>query len=882
MFRLTFKNIWAYKTRLALSMLSIVLGVAFLCGTLVFSSTVKGAFDDLFVSVFKNTDAMVRSTQTTLADDGFSEIRATVPRSLLKSIEQLEGVKSVEGFVDNTNLVVIGDDGQRVFPLNGPPTFGYAQPRNPDLALFRVVGKDGENLSVDETVNRVLADNEMFIDKASADLKDIKIGDTFKVVLPKEVREYTIAGFVRFGTADGIGGPALLLFNEQQAQDIAGRGDTFSGIDVAAKAGVSQNEVKDTIKDFLNSNEIEGVEVITGEQATKESQSEVREFLNFFTVILLAFAIVSFVVALVIIINSFAIVVAQRKREYALLRAIGAKAGQIRRSVFVEAIMLGLFASGVGVVAGIGLASAITRAMVAVGIRLPVGGLVIDSSTVLIGMFVGTSASLGSALIPAWVASRVPPVEALRDSAIEKNRTWIWRIILVSIVGFLASVTVFASLAGSEANRLKVMALGLVLLFVFILVVLPLLVRPFTAVIGSRPVGVLLVLFGGRRAFGVTGEIARRNNYRNPRRTSRTALALFIGVFLAVFITVLATSITAQFNKYFDDNFSGDLVIGDFGATSSLTSERCGKIDDQDFVAASSCFSAAQVDVVGDASSTIDLGDQLSIGISATRSSQIPGIFSTGFTGEVDNLGTNGVITHKRYAQDHSISIGDTITFRGSTGVQTFVVRGIMDEELIVGGAFTMDYEGFHIIEDEKSALVSIVTVKDGVSISSAQKKTKTVLANTGIEVTDQKSLRDQQISALNGLVNFFYAMLGLAILIAGIGILNTMSLSILERRRELGLMRAIGTSKSQVRGFVRFESVIIAILGTSVGMLTGIGCSFLLVQALKTEGFTTFKVDPTRMVLIIALSAVLGVAAGAWPAWRATKVDVLKAITVE
>jgi putative ABC transport system permease protein len=882
MLRLTLKNIWAYKTRLALSILSIVLGVAFLCGTLVFSATVKGAFDDLFASVYKNTDAAVRSDQTRPTDDGFGTVRETVPRSLIEQVESVDGVKSVSGFVDNPNIVVIGEDGKRVFTLNGPPTFGFNQPTNPDLALFRVVGEDGDSLSVDETVNTKLADNEIFVDKASAEIKNIKVGDPLKVVLPQEVREYKVKAFVRFGTADGIGGPAVFLFNEKQAQDILGKGDTFSSIQVAAEDGVSQEEVQSTIAQFLEKEGIENTEVVTGEELTKEDQDQIKQFLNFFTIVLLAFAVVSFIVALVIIVNSFAIVLAQRKREYALLRAVGSKASQIRWSVFLESLFVGLFASAIGVVAGIGLAFGITELLRAIDVQLPAGGLIVQPSTVMIGIIVGTLASVGAAFIPAWISSRVPPIEALRDSAIEKNRGWKWRILLVALLAIVTSLMIFSAYAGEEDDRLRPMATGLFLLFVLVVVALPLLVRPFTAVVGSRPAGVLLILFGGRRAFGVTGDIARRNNYRNPRRTSRTALALFIGVFLAVFITVLATSITAQFNQYFDENFSGDLVIGDFGTTTTLTNERCAEIDAQDFVAASTCFTSADVKVPKTTQSSFFLDDGETLIISAANSSQIPGIFSTDYEGEVAALGDDGAFTHKRYAEDNDVKIGDTLVLEGSLGQQLFTIKGIMEEELIVGGAFTIDYAGLNKIEGEKSALISIVTIKDGVDVDDAVAATEEILADTGIEVTDQKSLRDQQIGQLNVLVNFFYAMLGLAILIAGIGILNTMSLSILERHRELGLMRAIGTTKAQVRGFVRFESVIIAILGTSVGILTGIASSYLLIQALKSEGFTAFEVDPTRLIVILVLSAILGVVAGAWPAWRATKVDVLKAVTVE
>ncbi|HMS25622.1 MAG TPA: ABC transporter permease [Acidimicrobiia bacterium] len=885
MFRFTLKNIWAYKTRLALSMLSIILGVAFLSGTLVFSSTIKGAFDDLFASVYKKTDAIVRSTETQRSDDGFSELRSSIPRSVLQEVQAIEGVKSAQGSVDIENVTVIGKDGKRVFPINGPPTFGFSQSDNIDLALFHVVDKDGKSLSLKDSVAAKLADDEIYVDKSSADIKKLKVGDTLKVVLPDAVRDYRIKGFVRFGTADGIGGPAVFLFNEKQAQAIAGKGDTFSSVEVAAQEGVSQEELKRNIEEHfsqkgkIDKSSTSKFEVVTGEELTEEAQNDARAFLDIYTYILLGFAIVSFLVALVIIINSFAIVVAQRKREYALLRAIGAKASQIRRSVFIESICVGFLASGVGIATGIGLAVGISSFMEAQGIRLPAGGLVVPSSAVILGMLVGTLATLGSALIPAWIASRVPPIEALRESAYEQSRKWIWRIIFISILGILAALTIWAAFDGSSDNRVKTMGIGIFFVFVFAIAALPLLARPFTAIVGSRPMGVLLIPFGGRHAFGVTGDIARRNNYRNPRRTGRTALALMIGVFLVVFITVLASSVTATFDKYFSENFAGDLIIGDFGATQSLTPERCASINSLDIVEAGSCFTTISPTQVDTASPT---GGSKTTTVSVVDSKALASIFITPYDGNISNIGPSGMVTSQESADDKGLSIGDKIELTGKRGSRTFTITGILKEPIFGDAGFIIDYEGAAVIEEPKPAFISILTIKSGITAEEGKAEVEKLLTNTGIEITDQKSLRDNQVAQLNGVVNVIYGLLGLAIIIAAIGILNTMSLSILERRRELGLMRAIGTSKAQVRGFVRFESVIVAVMGTVVGIVVGITASFLLIKSLKDEGFDSFAVDPTRLLVIVALSAIIGVIAGAWPAWRATKVDVLKAVTVE
>lgn len=433
----------------------------------------------------------------------------------------------------------------------------------------------------------------------------------------------------------------------------------------------------------------------------------------------------------------------------------------------------------------------------------------------------------------------------------------------------------------NTTDRLQVVGIGIGLLFAFVVIALPLFIRPFTAIVGSRAAGVLLILFGGRRAFGVTGEIARRNNYRNPRRSARTSLALLVGVALVVFITVFASSATSSFSSYLKTNYAADIIVGDFNSPiSSLSPTRCDAIDKQDFIKASSCIHVADL-LVGMKYEPNAVRQSVSTrSIIALNSKEISQIFTVKHQGNVDNLGTNGVAISKDLAKKYNLSLGDKVTIKD----QVFTVKAILDQGLLGPGgeAVVIDIQALNQLQTPRSAFVSMVVLKDGVKTSVAQEKLQKVLKNTGIDVNDLKTVRDQQIDSLNSVLAFFYGLLMLAIIIASIGILNTMSLSILERRRELGLMRAVGTTKAQVRGFVRFESIILAVLGTTVGMLFGIGSGYLFIKALGSQGFGAFSVAPVTLIVILCLSAIIGVSAGAWPAWRATKVDVLKAITVE
>lgn len=913
MFRFTIKNIWAHKTRLALSMLSIFLGVAFLSGTLIFTSTIRASFNDLFTSVYKKTDAVVESRNESNRVLGNNEKVTYIPREILDEVKTVPGVKGVQGEIGIANLTVIGKDGKRIFPVQGPPTFAYAMPTSAELTPWLLVGKNDANLTPQQTVQKTLADNEVIVDLATANAKNLTIGKSVKIVTDQDVRSFKIVGYMRFGTADGFGGTAAFFFNNKQASEISQQKDTYYAISIAAEDGISQEEIASRVRVSLAESHPKEYRVITGERLIKKSQDEVGTFFDFFTIFLLVFALISFLVALIIIVNSFAIIMTQRKREYALLRAIGATGGQIRRSVFGESIIVGLVASALGVGGGVGLTIGIKALLNAFDFGLPAGKLVIPATAVIIGMVVGTLSTFGSAFFPAWVASRVPPVAALSEAAFEKNRRMKFRIVTAVIVGIIAVATVaygYQMNTTDATEKLKIIGTGFTIFLGFIVIALPLFVRPFTAVLGSRPAGIFFILFGGRRAFGITGEIARRNNYRNPRRSARTSLALMVGVFLVVFITVFTSSATSSFSSYLKDNFAADIVVGDLGSiTGSLSETRCNQIDQQAFVEASSCLNSKNIFFgkgVDTKDSRVAGKTRIVYGINTEKTSTL---FPIKHAGSIDELGSagislnkkaslvppsvertttdlgeNGVAISKDVAEKQNLKIGDKVTMFGDAGKLVFTVRGITEEGILgPGGQMVLiDISALRQLEKVDAAPASVVVLKSGVKTDKAVASFEKIFKDTGIEVNDLKTVRDQQIKSVNNVLSFFYGLLGLAIIIAAIGILNTMSLSILERRRELGLMRAVGTTKAQVRGFVRFESIILAVLGTSVGMVFGIGCGYIFIKSLDGEGFTSFSVNPVSMIAILFISALIGFIAGAWPAWRATKVDVLKAITVE
>lgn len=887
MFKLTLKNIWAHKMRLVLSMVSIFLGVAFLSGTLVFTSTIRTSFNDLFTSAFKSTDAIVAAKGTDQSTLGQGRTIVNIDRTLLDEINKIPGVREAQGDIRNDAskpVTVIDSKGKRIFPLQGPPVFATGLPKSAILTPWILVDNKGENFSAQKTIEKQLGDNEVIIDKASADTQNLKIGSKIKIVTSTDVREYKVSGFMRFGTADGFGGSAWLFFNDKQAGDIVEQVDSYGSISVAAKQGVTQKELSNSIQKQLDKDHPGKYEVNTGDQMVKDSQKPFKTFFDFFTIFLLVFAGISFLVAFIIIVNSFAIIMTQRKREYALLRAIGATGAQIRRSVLGESLVVGIVASLFGVLGGIGLATAIRAIFKAAGAGIPAGKLVIPNSSIYIGIIIGTLATFISAFFPAWHASRVPPIEALRDSAFEKNRKMLYRFIFSSLILIISIILIFIGYNKAKTDSgdgLQVIGIGIVFLLLYVVVALPMFIKPITKIVGSRVAGVLLVVFGGRRAFGVTGEIARRNNYRNPRRSAKTSLALMIGVALVVFITVFASSATATFDNYLKQTYSADLIVGSFGGGggTQLSQKRCDDIDAQNFITASSCV---RVNVIQFAENGTDKSLSYEALLGA-KTKDLDKLFTLEYTGRVNNINKDEILVTKDLAKKSNLKVGKNVTIIGAIEKRQFKVAGILDQSILGdGNTFIVDMKALDQIVPTVPSNLSFVLLKDNVKTSEAKDKLDILFKDTGIEVNDLKSIRDQQQKSLNNILGIVYGLLALAIIIAAIGILNTMSLSILERRRELGLMRAVGTSKSQVRGFIRFESVILSVLGTAVGMCFGLGSGYLLIKSLKSIGFTSFSINPVSMIVIVFLSALIGVIAGAWPAWRATKVDMLKAVTTE
>jgi putative ABC transport system permease protein len=844
--KVALRGLMDHKGRLVSTLLAVALGVAFVAGVLMLSDTMNKSFDDLFATAFEGTDAVVRSDQA--IDDEFGgEIRSRVDASLLDDVRAAPGVAEAEGFLQGYARIIDRDGDPVGNPAMGPPTFGGNWSEVDELNGF----------TLDEG-RAPQSDGEVVIDRGSANSTDYKIGDQVPIQTGAASGDYELVGIARFGNADSPGGATYALWTTEEAQELVGEPGRFDSIAVVGEPGMSETEVARSVEEQLAADDDTGLEVLTGEEITEESQSDLKDQLSFITIFLLVFAVIAVVVGTFVIYNSFSIIVAQRGREMALMRAVGASRRQVRRSVFVEALAIGILGSIIGFLLGLGVASVLVNLF-----DLP-GSLVVRPNAAIIALVVGLVVTLVSALVPAWRASRVPPVAAMRDLAIESVGQSRLRLIagVVVAVGGVALVV-----AGANSRSASVVGIGVALAFIGLLLVGPALARPFSHGIGA-PIG---------RVRGVTGDLAKENAGRNPKRTAATAQALMIGVGIVSFFLVVNASLRASIDDFLDESFTGDFVIdsGTFGVV-GLPTDVADRVSEVPGVAdvVPLRFFRANVDgddtgVTGTSPGAFDLlGLQLRDG----SSSLDPGTILL-FADEADDLG---------------LGVGDEISADFiNTGSHTYTVGGIYDTEQEGGGIgdFVLgldDYDEAVGAADVTDGSV-FVQLDSGVSVSDVEPEIEAAVADfPTAEVQSVEEYKDAIGAQFDAILLLMLGLLALALFIALIGIANTIALSVLERTRELGLLRAVGTSRPQVRSTIRWESVIIAVFGTLLGLAVGVLGGWGLITAFSDEGFTEFRIPYGQVIAVVVIAAGAGIVAAVLPAWRASRLNVLDAIHTE
>jgi putative ABC transport system permease protein len=846
------RGLFARKLRLTLTVLAVVLGTTLIAGTYVFTDSINGAFDKIFTVSNKGTDAAI-TPHKTIDTTNNGGTQPTVPGNVLEEVRRSPGVATAEGSIFDSGTI-LGKDGKRI-GASGAPNFIASIADVPRFEAFTV--KDGRKpRNADEAT----------IDQATADKEGWKLGDKVCAVAIAPRKCYTIVGTTEIA-GQNLGGAAVLDVILPEAQRMLGKGSGFDEIQVAAKPGVSPQELKAELRRSLPAS----LDVRTGaEQAAKQSK-DIRDNLGFLKTALLAFAGISLFVGAFLIFNTFSITVAQRMREFALLRTLGASRRQVWRAVIGEGLILGFVGGVVGFVLGIGTAALLRALFKAIGADLPSQGVVIQTRTVIITVLVGTIVSLVASLSPAIRAMRVPPVEALREGAVAMSheasrRLAIFASFLLAAGIALMCIGLFGSLK-SDSAAISFMGGGAALTFLAVALLSPRLVRPLASFIG-RPI---------ERATGITGQLARENSVRQPGRTAVTAAALMIGVALVTFASIFAAGAKATINDAIDANLKSAFVVQNTDGFSPFSPEVLKSVHEVDGVSSVSAvrFSQAKVQGVSGNQSVSSIDPQTFLGLYKLDMKE-------GGDAAVSNLGANQVIVKKGYADSHDIKVGDTLQVTTPIGKRlTLRASGIAEDKGGLLGNLTVTNAVAQTQFGEPKDAFGMVGIDRGANEAAVKKQISSVLERRypEAEVLTNQEFKDDIAGQVNQLLGLIYALLALAIIVSLFGIVNTLVLSISERTRELGMLRAIGTSRKQVKRVVRWEAVITALIGAVLGVVMGVVLAVLFTRPL--DDFTLSIPVPTLIVVLI-VAGVAGVGAAVLPARRASKLDVLEALAYE
>ncbi len=848
MWWVTVRGLTARKLRFLLTAIAVVLGVAFISGTLVLTATIQRSFDDLFSDINRGTDAVVRSPRVLDATvlGGTDATRSTVPESLVSVVRGSPDVAAAFGSVETYAQVV--DAHGKVVDGNGAPSFGLGWIRDPRINQLRIVRGRAPRTS-----------GEIVIDRYTADRARLHVGDRVVVLTTRAPRKYTVVGIARFGNADSLLGASITAFTMPQAQKLANAVGRFSQISVVARHGVSQSQLATSVGQRLASRGLLQYEVVTGADVTKENQNAVRDFLSLVRWALVVFAVVALVVGAFIIYNTFSIVVAQRMREMALLRALGATRAQVLSAVMVESLIVGAVASAVGVVAGVALSLGLRDLVDAIGLRIPSSGVVVPPSAVATGLLVGIFVTLLSAVLPARQAGRVPPVAALRQVESERPVNHLRRGAPAAAAAVLGGALLYAGLFGGRG--ITDVGLGAVLLLVAVVVASPLFTRQLAYAIGE-PLS---------RLRGITGRLARENAARNPRRTAVTGAAVMIAVSLVGFITIFAASANASISSAIDKQLRTDFVItSGRSASSGLSPDLARRLAALPQVRALTPIRIGMIGVAGARSF-----------VAAADPAAAAQLFDfRDVVGSFDRVRTDGIAVSKHVADQHRWHVGDDIpvTF-AKTGVVPLRIDDVYERNGLAGD-YLVSLTTFERNFDQQLDFQIFLKLEPGVSAAQARRAIAPALrAYPNAKLDDEAQYKADQRAQINSILVLVYVLLFLAVVIAVIGITNTMTLSIYERTRELGLLRAIGGARSQVRSTIRWEAVIIALLGMFLGIVVAVFFGWAVVRALRDQGFDTFSFAPLQLVVIVLAGGVLAVVAALVPARRAAQLDVLEAL---
>jgi putative ABC transport system permease protein len=848
----TLRGLFARKTRALLTGLAVLLGVAMIGGTYVFTDTINSSFDQIFENANEGVDVVVSGRSEFDTEAG--PVSQEIPDSLIKRVREVPGVQIAAGSVED-NASIFKSNGDQIETLGAPPLLFSRPPKRFD-PLDYVEG------------HPPATPREAAINEGTADSEGLKIGDRISLVGRTGKRNFTISGLAKFGDVSSIGGATIAVVTLPVAQALAGQRGKVDTIQVAAAPGVSPAELVTRIDRVMP----DTVEVKTGQQDATDESDSVKNSLGFLNTLLLVFAGIAVFVGAFIIFNTFSITVAQRTREFALLRTMGASRNQVLRSVLLEALIVGLVASILGLLVGLGAAKGINELFKSFGADLPQTGLVFKGRTVIVGLLVGTIVTLVASLAPARRATRVPPLAAMREEAAipppptRRRRVLSWLLLLGGAVAIL-----YALFGGAPASQaLSVLGLGAVALFIAVALLSPRLVPPIAGAVG-RPL---------ERLRGVGGRLARENAMRNPSRTAVTAAALMIGLALVTFVSILAAGVKASIDDTVENRMKAQLVVlnkdGQFTPISDESAPAIRRVPGVEVVSPLNS-SQAEIEGVG--------GKPFGSGIDPPSFDRVWNLdLKEGPPDLTSTLTPRDIALETDFADANSLDLGDTLHVTTPIGMKPDLrVTGIFEDKSGLVGEFivpgTVVARQFGQRDDD----FQFIGLQPGADVDAAQARVERLLERRFpvAEAQNREEFKDSITGGVDRFLALIYALLSLSVIVSLFGIVNTLVLSIHERTRELGMMRAIGTSRRLVRRIVRYESVITALIGATLGLALGFILGVVTTVALEDEGFLLSI--PVASLIVFALLAILaGILAAIPPARRASRLNVLDALAYE
>ncbi len=856
MIRFALKSLAGRKLRTTLTALAIVLGVAMMSGSYVLTDTIDNAFDAIFVDSYAGTDTVVTGKDPGFGFEGESAQPPPIPEQTLERVRGVDGVEVATGSLLDFQVKLLRPDGERIGG-GGAPSFAFGIDTAPEYERFNPL-----NLVEGRWAS---GGDEVAIDEGLADEENLQLGDRIGVAALGPAREFEIVGIAKYGDLSSIGGAAFAIMDVPTAQALLDKEGQLDSVQVAAAAGMTPEELTQRIAAELG----DDFTVRSGVEQANEESSEIATFTSIIRYFLLSFAGIALFVGAFVIFNTLSITVAQRMREFAIVRTLGASRRQVLGSVTLEALVIGFGASVVGLFAGLGLAVGLNELFRALNLDLPRTETVFATRTIVVSLLVGTLVTLAAGLLPALRATRVPPIAAVREGAtLPRGRFARWTPYIAAVIVAIAVVALaYGTLAEGipVGERFGLLGVGVLALFVGVAMLSSRLVRPLVRVVGIP----------ARRFGGAAGTIAEGNAQRNPGRTAATAAALMIGIALVTFVSVLANGVRVSNSDAIERQIQSDLIVTSQDGYSEFPAAAGDAIAQAGGVALASNVRQEIAEVGGRGGNLTGLDEHINE-VYDLR-------WEEGSDDVVTQLGANGAVVASNVAEDRDLSVGDTVVVRSPSDEQKeFVVRGIYEGSPFYPllGTLSISQQAFDGLYDRPRNRFTLVNVEvDEAATRASVEQALDDFPDTRVFTRPEWIAKEDQ--EIQQFLLLLYVLLALSVIISLFGMVNTLALSVFERTRELGMLRAVGMTRRQTRRMIRHESVITALIGAALGLPLGILLAALVTNALGQYDLS-FAVPLGQLVVLAVVAVIAGILAAITPARRAAKLDPLRALQYE